>query len=92
MIRIELDAFEKKDLIEYLKYAINQKKLNKPKQEYIGMKFDTTNYDIQRIEHLIEEIKNPKAKTNVYKTVEYDRYLVGQEKQKFNYMKKKKKY
>ena len=52
MIRVELSPFEKRDLIEYLRYAINQKEINKP--DYGNLRrFDTTDYDIMRIEQLI---------------------------------------
>lgn len=92
MIRIELDPFEQKDLIEYLKYAINQKELNRPEPNHHlkggGAKFDTTNYDIMRMEYLIDEIQNPREKMNIYKSTSYDTYL-SREKQKEDYQKAK---
>lgn len=93
MIRIELDPFEQKDLITYLKYAIEQKELNRPKPSPHlkggGMKFDTTNYDIMRLEYLINEIENPTSKVNIYKPTQYDRYLTREENQKAKYQRQK---
>lgn len=93
MIKIELDPYEQKDLIEYLKYAIDQKELNRPKPSPHlnggGMKFDTTNYDIMRLEHLINEIENPTSKVNIYKPTQYDSYLTREENQKAKYQRQK---
>lgn len=93
MIRLELDPYEQKDLIEYLKYAINQKEINRPpKNPHLkggGAKFDTTNYDIMRIEYLINQIENPHSKTHIYKPAHYVDYLTNEDKQKARYEKQK---
>lgn len=68
MINIELDPYEQKDIIEYLKYAQEQKVLNKPKPNPNvkggSMRFDTTNYDVDRIDYLIKKIETKKLHTN----------------------------
>ena len=93
MIRIELDPYEHKDLVTYLKYAIEQKELNRPKPipQLRGgsMKFDTTNYDIMRLEHLINEIENPTSKVNICKPTQYNRYLTREGNQKAKYQEQK---
>lgn len=72
MVRIELDVFEQKDILEYLQYALEQKELNKPvpnpNLKGGGSKFDTTNYDVQRIKQLMKQISNPKSRVNIYKS------------------------
>lgn len=84
MVRIELDTYEQGSLVEYLKYAIEQKELNRPKpRPNGGMKFDTTDYDINRIKQLIEQIERPKSRTNIYKPIKYTEY-VSREKRKNN--------
>lgn len=86
MIRIELDPYEQRDLIECLKYAIDQKELNRPKENPHlkggGMKFDTTTYDIQRIEQLINQIENPHSRINLYKPYSYDKHISRKESEK----------
>ena len=70
MVRIELNAYEKRDLIEYLKYAKEQKEKNKPKLDIITRqtrRFDTTDYDVERIEKLIEVIENNKERISLNK-------------------------
>ena len=93
MIRVELDPYEQKDLIEYLKYAINQKEINRPpKTPHLkggGAKFDTTNYDVMRIEHLIDQIENPRSRMDIYKPARYTEYLTSEDKQKARYEKQK---
>ena len=59
METIQLNAYEKKDLIEYLKYAKEQKELNRKKVVVTSRqtkKFNTTDYDIQRIDYLLDII------------------------------------
>ena len=79
MIRIELDTFEQKDLLEYLNYAMEQKEINRPVSITSirggSSRFDTTTYDIMRISQLIEQIKNPHSRTNVYKSATYEDYI-----------------
>ena len=86
MVRVELDPYERGSLIEYLKYAKEQKELNRPKHNPNlkggGMKFDTTDYDISRIEHLIEQIENPQSRTNIYKPAQYTEYVSRENKKK----------
>jgi len=61
MIRIELEPLEQKDIIDYLRYALSQKEKNKyEKQEY---KFNTTDYDIDRIAFLIDTLSKNKDRT-----------------------------
>lgn len=87
MIRVELSPFEKRDLIEYLRYAINQKEINKP--DYGDLRrFDTTDYDIMRIEQLIDIIENPERKINIYKPVASET-LGKEDKARIRYQKKK---
>lgn len=76
MIRIELDTYEQKDLLDYLKYAIEQKEKNRPEPNpYLkggSARFDTTNYDIMRIEQLMRQIERPRSRVSVYKSAQYD--------------------
>lgn len=69
MIRIELDAYEKKDLIEYLEYAKSHFYLEKPDK-----KWDSRYYNINRIDHLIEcingNIKRGGIYTSSFETIE----------------------
>lgn len=60
MVRIELEPLEQKDIIEYLKYALDKKQ---GKEEVHYTKFNMTNYDIQRIEFLINILTNVKDRT-----------------------------
>lgn len=61
MIRIELEPLEQKDIIDYLQYALDQKEKNKyEEREY---KFNTTNYDIDRIAFLIDTLSKNKDRT-----------------------------
>ena len=67
---IELNAYEKKDLIEALEYAKEQKLINKPEIEIRGRqtrKFDTTEYDVSRIQNLIDIIKSKKERISLNK-------------------------
>lgn len=76
MVKVELDVFEQKDILEYLQYALEQKELNRPAQNPNlkggGSKFDTTNYDIQRIKQLMKQIENPKSRVNIYKSAKIE--------------------
>lgn len=69
MNRIELNAYEKKDIIEYLKYAKEQKELNRPIIDIFKNKgkFDTTAYDINRIESLIKILESKNERTSLNK-------------------------
>lgn len=79
MIRVELDAFEQKDILEYLKYAIEQKEKNRPEPNYNlrggSARFDTTTYDIMRIQQLMKQIESPRSRTNIYKSAKYEDYI-----------------
>lgn len=59
MVRIELEPLEHKDIIDYLKYALEKKRINEDQNK----RFDTTNYDIQRLEFLINILTNIKDRT-----------------------------
>ena len=90
MIKIELEPLEHKDIITYLKYAQVQKETNKPTNN-IYTKFDSTNYDINRIEQLIEVLETKESRMNIYKANAYVGYLTPREKQKIRYEKERKK-
>ena len=61
MNRIELDAYEKKDLIYYLEYAKSHYYLEKPTE-----KWDSRYYNIHRIEHLIDCINGKVMRDGIY--------------------------
>ena len=91
MIKLELTRLEHNDIIEYLKYAQKQKQLNQKKQNetgIAGLKFDTTIYDINRINQLIEILNFRGSRTNIYKSSanmylsKEERYLTYYEKRK----------
>ena len=85
MNRIELDAYEKKDLIEYLEYAKSHYYLEKPDK-----RFDTRYYNISRIDHLIEcingNVKRDSVYASSYETIE--RTPTQKEKQEIAYRRK----
>lgn len=60
MVRVELEPLEHKDIIEYLKYALNKKQNI---EEEHSIKFDTTKYDVERIKFLINILTNIKDRT-----------------------------
>ena len=85
---IELDAYEKKDLITYLEYAKSHYYLEKPDK-----KFDTRYYNINRIEHLIDcingKVKRGGIYSSSYETIE--KIPTQKEKQEIAYRRKFKK-
>ena len=60
MVKIELEPLEHKDIIEYLKYALDRKQ---NKEEERCLKFDTTKYDIHRIKFLIDILSKNRDRT-----------------------------
>lgn len=60
MVRIELEPLEHRDIIEYLKYALNRKQNI---EEERNIKFDTTKYDVDRIKFLIDILTNIRERT-----------------------------
>lgn len=85
MNRIELDAYEKKDLIFYLEYAKSKYCFEKPEN-----KWDSRYYNINRIEHLIDcingKVKRDSIYGSSYETIEKN--PTAQEKQEMRYRKK----
>lgn len=85
MIRIELDAYEKKDLINYLEYAKSHYYLEKPQN-----KWDDRYYNINRIDHLIDCINGKVKRGGVYassfETIE--REPTAKDKQEMDYKRK----
>ena len=72
METIQLSIYEKKDLVEILKYAKEQKQKNKPIINIMSKqtrKFDTTDYDIGRIDNLLEILKSKKERITLKKRV-----------------------
>lgn len=61
MNRIELDAYEKKDLIYYLEYAKSHYMLE-PKEPH----WDSRYYNVSRIDHLIECINGTVQRGGIY--------------------------
>lgn len=61
MNRIELDAYEKRDLINYLEYAKSHYYLEKPDK-----KWDDRYYNINRIDHLIDCINGKVKRDSIY--------------------------
>lgn len=61
MNRIELDAYEKKDLIQYLEYAKSHYYLERPEK-----KWDSRQYNINRIDHLIDCINGKVVHDGIY--------------------------
>lgn len=53
VLKIEITPLEKKDLIDYLYYAMKKKETDNEKQK----EFNTCNYDIVRIKYLINKIE-----------------------------------
>lgn len=62
MNRIELDAYEKKDLINYLEYAKSHYYMEKPEKN----KWDDRYYNINRIDHLIDCINGKVQRGGIY--------------------------
>lgn len=56
MTSIELSPFDKDDLIKYLEYAKEQKLKNRPELKG-NQKWDDTNYDVMRINYLLDITK-----------------------------------
>lgn len=85
MNRIELDAYEKRDLINYLEYAKSHYYLEKPQN-----KWDDRYYNINRIDHLIDcingKVKRDSIYASSYETIEAN--PTAQEKQEIRYRKK----
>ena len=79
MNRIELDAYEKKDLLEYLNYAKSQYMLEPKKPNY----WSDATYNVERIDHLIDCINGTVKRGGIYsssfETIE--RELTTKEKQ-----------
>lgn len=79
MNRIELDAYEKKDLLEYLNYAKSQYMLEPKRPNY----WSNATYNIERIDHLIDCINGTVKRGGIYsssfETIE--RELTTREKQ-----------
>ena len=79
MNRIELDAYEKKDLLEYLNYAKSQYMLEPKKPNY----WSDATYNVERIDHLIDCINGTVKRGGIYsssfETIE--RELTTREKQ-----------
>lgn len=61
MNKIELDAYEKRDLIKYLEYAKSHFYLEKPEN-----KWDDRYYNINRIDHLIDCINGKVKRGGIY--------------------------
>ena len=82
MNRIELDAYEKRDLINYLEYAKSHFYMEKPDH-----KWDDRYYNINRIDHLIDcingKIKRDSIYGSSYETIE--RVPTQKEKQEIRY-------
>ena len=58
VLKIEITPLEKKDLIDYLYYAMKKKETDNEKQKEFKIKqFNTCNYDIVRIKYLINKIE-----------------------------------
>ena len=62
MIRIELDPYEKKDLITYLNYA----KSHYLMEPVIQHEWNDSNYNIERIDHLIDCINGKVKRGGIY--------------------------
>lgn len=62
MIRIELDAYEKKDLITYLNYAKSHY-LMKPSYPH---EWNDSQYNVERIDHLIDCINGKVKRGGIY--------------------------
>ena len=79
MNRIEVDANEKKDLLEYLNYAKSQYMLEPKKPNY----WSDATYNVERIDHLIDCINGTVKRGGIYsssfETIE--RELTTKEKQ-----------
>ncbi len=79
MNRIELDAYEKKDLLEYLNYAKSQYMLEPKRPNY----WSDATYNVERIDHLIDCINGTVKRGGIYsssfETIE--RELTTREKQ-----------
>lgn len=82
MIRIEIDPYEKKDLITYLEYAKGRYMLE-PK----APNWDNRYYNVKRIEHLIDVIEGrfqrPGIYTSSFETIEHE--PTAKEKQQMRY-------
>lgn len=82
MNRIELDAYEKRDLIKYLEYAKSHFYMEKPDK-----KWDDRYYNINRIDHLIDcingKVKRDSIYSSSYETIE--RVPTPKEKQEIRY-------
>lgn len=92
MINIELDAYEKEDIIAYLTYAKKQKELNRPAPSFTkggGSKFDSTDYDINRINQLIVAMDRKGSRINLSKNVDFREYITNDERRKIRYKKEK---
>lgn len=85
MNRIELDAYEKRDIIKYLEYAKSHFYLEKPQN-----KWDDRYYNINRIDHLIDcingKVKRDSIYGSSYETIE--RIPTPKEKQEIAYKRK----
>lgn len=85
MNRIEIDAYEKKDLIKYLEYAKSHYMLEKPTN-----KWDDRFYNVNRIDHLIDCINGVVKRGGIYassyETIE--RVPTTKEKQEIEYKRK----
>lgn len=66
MVNLQLSPYEHGDIIEYLKYAKEQKINN---QDKIVSKFNTTKYDVERIEFLIKILLSKNERINVRKNI-----------------------
>lgn len=92
MINLDLTRLEHNDIIEYLKYAQDQKRKQKLENENKVKsnfdKFDTTIYDINRISQLIEILNYKGSRTSIYKRSD-STYMSQREIYKTNYEKRK---
>ena len=66
MINLQLSPYEHKDIITYLQYAREQKINNYYSKRY---KFDSTKYDVARIDFLIKVLMSKSERINLRKNI-----------------------
>ena len=66
MINLQLSPYEQKDIISYLEYAKEQKIINYEEKKY---KFNSTKYDVDRIDFLINVLLSKQERINLRKNI-----------------------
>ena len=89
MAIIDVEPLEKKDIIDYLKYALKKKE---EEPDSGKNQFTTKYYDIERIKTLIDKLNYGKSKDYIVQKTSYKETFTNSENKYYNSEKAKQEY